>query len=148
MTPNAKPSEHLSVLATIDPVSSSASQNTGWVNAANFFAFLAIIDVGVMTATGTVDAKFQQATDNSGTGVKDISPVKAITQLLAAGGNNRQVLLNMKAADLDVENKFSWIRLNVNAATAASLVQATLLGCYPRYEDGAAFNQAGVAQVV
>jgi hypothetical protein len=148
MTPNAKPSEHLAVLATIDPSSSSAAQNTGWVNAGNFFAYMALIDVGAMTATGTVDAKFQQAVDGSGTSVKDISPAKAITQLLAAGGNNRQVILNMKAADLDVANGFSFIRLNVTAATAASLVSAVLLGAFPRYEDAAQFNQAGVAQVV
>ncbi len=148
MTPNAKPSEHLAVLATIDPSSSSAAQNSAWVSAANFHAFLAIIKVGIMTATGTLDAKFQQALDNAGTGAKDIAPAKAITQLLAAGGNNRQVLLNMKAADLDVEGQFKFIRLVVTAATAASLVDATLVGAYPRYEDGALFNQAGVAQVV
>lgn len=148
MTPNAKPSEHLAVLATIDAASSVASQNTGWVKAGNFHAFLALLDVGVMTATGTVDMKFQQATDNAGTGAKDISPAKAITQLLAAGGNNRQAMLNMKAADLDVDGGFGFIRLNVTAATAASLVSAALLGFYPRYEDGAQFNQAGVAQVV
>lgn len=148
MTPNAKPSEHLSVLATIDPVSQvAATVTTGWVSAANFFAFMALLGVGAMTATCTVDAKFQQATDNIGTGVKDVTG-KAITQLLAAGGNNRQVLLNMKAADLDVEGQFKFIRLSVTVGTAATLLNAAVIGAYPRYEDGAQFNQVGVAQVV
>ena len=149
MTPNAKPSEHISVLATIDPASAGpATVNTGWVSAANFFAFLAFIDVGAFGASATIDAKFQQATDNAGTGVKDIVPAKAITQLLAAGGNNRQAMVNMKAADLDVEGQFKFIRLSVIIGTAATQVSALLLGFYPRYEDGAQFNQASVAQVV
>ena len=147
MTPNAKPSEHLSVLATIDPVSQApATVTTGYVPAANFFAFMALIGVGAMTATSTVDAKFQQALDNVGTGVKDVAG-RSITQLLAAGGNNRQVLLNMKAADLDVEGQFKFIRLSITVGTAATLLNAALIGAYPRYEDGALFNQAGVAQV-
>ena len=148
MTPNAKPSEHLSLLATIDPVSTGpGTVTTGWVSAANFFAFMAIISVGAFGAAATVDAKFQQATDNVGTGVKDVAG-KAITQLLAAGGNNRQAILNMKAADLDVEGQFKFIRLSVADGAAASLLAAFLIGAYPRYEDGAQFNQAGVAQVV
>lgn len=148
MTPNAKPSEHLSLLATIDPVSTGpGTVTTGWVSAANFFAFMAIVSAGAFGAGATVDAKFQQATDNVGTGAKDVTG-KAITQLLAAGGNNRQVLLNMKAADLDVEGQFKFIRLSVTDGVAASLLAGYLIGAYPRYEDGALFNQAGVAQVV
>ena len=148
MTPNAKPSEHLSLLATIDPVSTGpGTVTTGWVSAANFFAFMAIISVGAFGAAATVDAKFQQATDNVGTGVKDVAG-KAITQLLAAGGNNRQAILNMKAADLDVEGQFKFIRLSVADGAAASTLAAFLIGAYPRSEDGALFNPAGVAQVV
>ena len=148
MTPNAKPSEHLSLLASIDPVSTGpGTVTTGWVSAANFFAFMAIVSVGVFGAGATFDAKFQQALDNVGTGAKDVVG-KAITQLVAAGGNNRQAILNMKAADLDVEGQFKFVRLSVAAGTAASQLAAYLIGAYPRYEDGAQFNQAGVAQVV
>lgn len=149
MTPNAKPSEHLAVLATLDPVSQGAATvTTGWVKAGNFHAFMLLLAVGAMTGGSTVDAKFQQAQDVGGTGAKDISPAKAITQLLAAGGNNRQVMLNMKAADLDVDGGFGFIRGSATVGTAASLLFAALIGAYPRYEDGAQFNQAGVAQVV
>lgn len=149
MTPNAKPSEHISVLATIDPLSQAAgTASTGWVSVADHHAFLALIDAGVMTATSTLDANITQAQDSSGTNPKALSPAKAITQLLAAGGNNRQALLNFRASDLDTANGYGFVKLNVVIAAAASLISATLLGFYPRYEDGAAFNQTGVAQVV
>ena len=146
-TLNQKISEGLAVLATIDPVSTTTTVTTGWVDQSVFFCVLAFIDVGVMTATGTVDAKLQQATDSSGTGVKDITG-KAITQLLAAGGNNRQALINMKEADLDTENGFRYVRLSLTAATAASLVSAVLIGGVPRFQPANAYNQAGVAQIV
>jgi hypothetical protein len=142
---NQKPSEMLAVLATIDPVSTSTTVTTGYVDAGQYFSLLALIDVGVFGASATVDAKLQQATDNVGTGVKDVTG-KAITQLLAAGGNNRQALINVKGADFDVEGGFRYCRLSVTVGTAASLVSAALIGCMPRIAVVA--NQAGVAQVV
>ena len=146
MYTNQKLSEGLAVLATIDPISQAAGTvTTGWVDASAYFNLLAMIDVGVFGSSATVDAKLQQATDNSGTGVKDITG-KAITQLLAAGGNNRQALINMKVSDLDTENAFRWVRLSVTVGTAATLISAALIGGNARMEPVS--NQAGVAQVV
>jgi len=89
MNPNIKFAERTAVAATIDPVSQGAGTvTTGWVPMGNFNSVCALLGVGVMSAGSTVDAKLQQATDSSGTGAKDITG-KAITQLLAAGGNNR-----------------------------------------------------------
>lgn len=147
-TANQKLSEGLAVLATIDPVSQGVGTvSTGWVDQSVFFFLMALIDVGVFGASATVDAKLQQATDSSGTGAKDITG-KAITQLLAAGGNNRQALINMKEADLDTENGFRYVRLSITVGTAASLVSAALIGGVPRFQPASAYNQAGVAQIV
>lgn len=148
MTPNARPSEHVSLLATLDAASQGAGTiSTGYVDIKNFHALRAKITVGVMTATSTVDAKLQQATTSAGAGVKDVTG-KAITQLLAAGGNNRQAIINLKAADLDTEGGFEFVRLTITVAAAASLAYGEIEGFYPRFEDAAAFNQAGVVQVV
>lgn len=148
MTPNALASELLAILATIDPVSQGAGAvSTGWLNAGKFAEILAIIDAGVMTATGTIDAKFQQASDSGGTGVKDVT-AKAITQLLAAGGNNRQAVINLRPEQLDVNNGFNWVRLTVTVTTAASLISAMVLGVWPRSGTASDANQAGVAQIV
>lgn len=147
MIPNQKISEALSVLATIDPISQGAgTAGTGWVAVANYHQFLALIDVGVFGASATVDSKIQQATDSSGTGAKDITG-KAITQLVAAGGNNRQAMINFRAEDLDTNNSFTYVKLSVTVGTAATLIQATLLGA-ARFQDASATNQAGIAQVV
>lgn len=148
MGPNQKPSEGLSLLATVDPISQGAgAASTGWVNAAEHHALMALVDVGVFGASATVDAKLQQAQDNAGTGAKDVTG-KAITQLLAAGGNNRQAIINARGSDLDTNNGFYFVRLTVTVGVAATVITGQLFGFYPRFEDGASFNQAGVAQIV
>ena len=147
MFPNAKGSEALSILATFDPISQAAATvTTGWVPVANFHAFLAVLQTGVMGASATLDAKIQQAQDSGGTGAKDLAG-KAITQIVKATGDNKQALINFKPDDLDTTNNFSYVRISLTVGTAASVVSATLLGMHPRYATADAFNQAAVAQI-
>jgi hypothetical protein len=128
----------------------TASQAAGtytssWVSLANFHNLAALIQTGVLGASATVDAKLQQATDSGGTGVKDVTG-RAITQIVKASGDNKQALINLKGADLDVEGGFRYVRLSLTVATAASLVGATLFGAYPRMAPVS--NQAATVQVV
>ena len=148
MFPNAKGSELLSVLATIDPASQAAgAASTGWVPVANYFGFLALVQTGVLGTSGTVDAKLQQALDSSGTGAKDISG-KAITQIVKATGDNKQVLVNVKPEELDTVNGFGFMRVTVTVGVAASITSAQLLGVNPRYAPADVGNQAAVVQVI
>lgn len=148
MFPNAKGSELLSVLATLDPASVAAGTvTTGWVSAANHHNLLAVIQTGVLGASATLDAKLQQATDSSGTSAKDISG-KAITQIVKASGDNKQALINLRPDEMDTTNGFAFIRLSITVGTAASLASAQLLGVNPRFASADAQNQAAVAQIV
>lgn len=149
ITPNAKLSELLSVLATIDPVSQGVGTvTTGWVSAGSAAVLMALVQTGVMGASGTIDAKLQQATDNAGTGVKDVTG-KAIVQVVKASGDNKQVAINCKPEDLDVANGFGFVRLSITVGTAASLIGAVLLGAFTRFTDAAAKgDQAGYVQQV
>ena len=147
-TANQKISEGLAVLATYDPASVAASTvTTGWVDQSVFFFILALIQTGVLGASATIDAKLQQATDNSGTGAKDITG-KAITQIVKATGDNKQAMISLKEADLDTENGFRYVRLSITVGTAASLLSAQILGGVPRFQPASAYNQAAVAQIV
>jgi hypothetical protein len=156
MTPNQLPTDGVAVLGSVDPSSQAVGAlSTAWVNVLNFHSFLAAIKVGVFGAASTLDAKLQQATDAAGTGVKDVTG-KAITQLLTAGGNNRQALINARAQDLDTNNNFNFLRLTITVAGAATLTDGTLYGFYPRFEppkDAGAnpainLGAASVAQIV
>ena len=147
-TANQKISEGLAVLATYDPASVAASTvTTGWVDQSVFFYLLALIQTGVLGAGATVDAKLQQATDNAGTGAKDVTG-KAITQIVKATGDNKQAMISMKEADLDTEGGFRYVRLSITVGVAASQLSAALIGGVPRFQPASAYNQAAVAQIV
>lgn len=148
MTPNKLLSEALSVLTTIDPASQAVSTITSpWVTAQNHLAYLAVIKTGVLGAGATIDVKIEQATSIAGAGVKNITG-KAITQIVKATGDSKQVLINFKGQDLDTEGGFSFVRLNMVVGVAASFADAVLLGGAPRFEPANSFNQVGVAQIV
>jgi hypothetical protein len=148
MNPNQLGSEVFAVLATFDPISQAAATVTsGWVDARKFAMITAILGTGVMGASGTLDAKLQQATDSGGTGAKDITG-KSITQIVKASGDNKQAILNVRPEDLDVDNSFAFVRLSITVGTAASLINATLLGFFARHGIASDANQAGVVQIV
>ena len=148
MYANAKTSEKLALLDNIAPISQSAGTVTsGWVSAANFERFLAVIQTGVLGASATVDAKLQQATDSSGTGAKDITG-KAITQIVKATGDGKQVEINLRAEELDTNNSFNYFRLSVTVGTAASLIAAVIYGDIAKNQAASALNNATVVQIV
>ena len=148
MYPNAKASEMLAILATIDPSSQGAgSLNTGWVSVANHLGFLAVVQTGLLGTAATVDAKLQQALDATGTGAKDITG-RAIIQIVKATGDNKQALINLTPEDLDTVNGFGFVRVTVTVGVAASITSAQLLGVNPRYAPADVGNQAAVVQVI
>lgn len=146
LTVNARLAEIISLLGTIDPVSQAAGTvTTGWINAAYHERFLAIIQTGVMGAGATLDAKIQQATDNAGTGVKDVAG-KSIVQIVKATGDNKQAEINLRAEELDIANNYAFFRVSLTVAVAASLVSASVIAGVANSAPASAFNQAGVVQ--
>lgn len=126
--PNIPPSQRTVPAGKIDPQSASTAKTSDWVSMVNYSSVLALLKVGTLGASGTVDAKLQQATDASGTNAKDIAN-KSITQLTKAGtDDNKMVALNVHDYELDRANNFTHVALVVTPATAASLIDATLFG--------------------
>lgn len=134
MQGNLLPSARAGVVGVIDPDAYAASTiTTGWIDMQDFFALLAVMLVGDIVSTGTIDAKFEQATDDSGTGAKDVSGT-AITQLTEAGtDSNKQVAINLAQADLDRNNDFRFARLSVTLGTAGADFGAVVVALDARY---------------
>ncbi len=147
MNLNAKLSENVAILDNIAPISQGAGTVTsGWVSAANFERFAAIILTGVLGASATLDGKLQQATDSGGTGVKDVTGT-SLTQILKASGDGKQAVINLRAEQLDTANGFGFFRLSLTVGTAASLIGATILGVAKNAPANAS-NNATVVQIV
>lgn len=143
LDPNALVSEQVTVVGVLDPVSQAAStRSTGWVDMQTYRRIAAMALVGVFGASATVDVKLEQATSAAGAGAKDL---RAATQLLAAGGNNRQVVVEARDDELDTANAFRYVRLTVTVGTAATLTSGVLTGVCALKEPGTQI--ATIAQI-
>lgn len=146
MNPNVKPSDQITTLAVMNPVSQAAATVTSdWVSLADLDAIMVTLQTGVMGTSATIDAKLRQAKDASGTSAKDITG-KGITQLVKASNDNDQVVLNCRSEELDVNNGFTHAQLSITVGTAACLISALLQGVNARYQPKA--HAASVVQVV
>ena len=157
MWPSLKPSQRVQVAGAISPQSTSGTVTTGWVNAANWENFLAVINLGVISAGGTVNAALKQAQDNTGTNAKALNNVAgnalAIVAMTQAGGNSSELaLIDAKNPQLDTNNGFTWIELSITASGAAALVSAELYGFDPKIptadSTGDSTDAAAVNQIV
>lgn len=139
----------IGVLANVDPDAYAAGTYvSGWVDMTNWQEIMAVVSVGTMATGSTVDAKIQQATDASGTGVKVVTDA-LITQLAEADSDSdKQAIISMWAEDLDANNDFTHARLAITIASAASDVSGLVLGCSPRFGPVTDFDAASVDEIV
>lgn len=149
MNLNNLPADVSAVVGAIDPDATAAGTvTTGWVEAADFNSFLAIVLAGTLGSSATLDAKIEQASDGSGTGAKDLSG-SDITQLTQAGtDSDKQALIQFRADDLDVDNSFTHVRLSITVATATSDAGGVLLGFGPRYGPASDSDASTVDEIV
>ena len=116
-------------IGALPPASYNTAQTLGWYDMGQFEQVRFLINVGVIASSGTLDAAVQQATTNSGTNSKALSPAKAITQLTqAGGGSNKYVEIVVRSTDLDINNRFRFVQLTLTPAVAAAIVGVTVEG--------------------
>ena len=143
-----RPTDVISLLGTIDPGSKAAGTVTSdYVDMSQVSSICAILKTGLLGTAATVDAKLVQATAQAGTGKKDITG-KAITQIVKASGDNVQAEINCFSEELDSDNSFRWVALEVTVGAAASVIDATILGYAHRYNPASDYNIASVAEII
>lgn len=145
---NELPSEGVALIATIDPAENLvAATVSDYGDIGKFASMLALLQLGVIGAAATIDMKLVQATDASGTGKKDITG-KAITQLVKATDDDKQAMINVRAEDLDIDNDFSFVAIELTVGAAISQSSCALLGFGARYKPASDENLASVAEIV
>jgi hypothetical protein len=148
MQGNLDPSSRTAIAGVIPAQQANVGTITsGWVDMRDFFALLAVLNIGVIGAGGTVDVKIEQATDAAGAGAKQVGNLAA-AQIVKAGGDNRQAAINVRQEDLDKNNGFRFVRVSVTVGGAASFLSAMLVGFDARYGAGSANQINTVAQTV
>lgn len=143
------PSERVAIVGVIDPDANSANTyTTDWIAMSDFPYIMAVVMSGLLGSGATLDAKLEQASDAAGTGAKDIVGA-VITQLTkAASDDDKQVVIQCHAEDLDLVNAFTHVRLSLTVAGATSDSGAIVLGMDGRYLPASNRNLTSVAEIV
>lgn len=142
---NSLPSERVAVAAVINPgAQTTGAKNSGWVNAALYYRFLAIIATGTLGTSATLDGKWQAADDAAGNNPVDI-PNGAITQVVKASGDNKQVLHNLNVDEVPVGKQY--VRYVATVGTATSDAAVLVLGFDPRSAPASDADASSVAQI-
>lgn len=133
---NARGSEVMAVVSTIDPQTVVNVEKAGdYVDMGLYEQACFIFLTGDMAAE-TVDFKLEQAQDSSGTGKKDLV---AATQFAASAttSDNKQVILECRAEELDLANGFRYARPRmITGSTAGGPAACVGLGFNARYGVG------------
>lgn len=130
MFPEA-PTERMALLAKISPASYNSEQNTTAVDVAKYNRILILIHVGALGSSTTLDADVEQRTSVNGT-PKNVTG-KSITQLTQAGSDaNKDVAINVRTEELDVNNGYHFLNLELTPAVSTAIVGAEVYGCEPK----------------
>ncbi|MGT2515117.1 hypothetical protein ACVOMT_13615 [Sphingomonas panni] len=148
MMGNLDPSARVAMVGVIPAQQAAVGAiSSGWVDMRNAFEVLATLNIGVIGAAGTIDARIEQATDVNGAGAKPVAGL-AVAQIVKAGGDNRQAAITLRQEDMDKNAGYRFARITVTVGGAASFLSAMLVAFDLRYGAGGANQLSSVAQTV
>jgi hypothetical protein len=117
------------------------SFGTGGLDMQKFLRAMFLLNVGAFGVAATVDMKLQESNDSTfAVGTTDITGA-VLTQLLAAGGDNKMATIEVKVSQLTKR----YVRALVTVGVAATLISVTPVGCNPVNDPA---NQNDVAAAV
>jgi hypothetical protein len=146
--PNSKGSEQFAIIGRTGPLNANAGQSA-WISVSNFHRLLALIDTGA-NMNGILNAQLLQALDATGTGAKPITgangQAKALSPIAAGATANIQALIDCSVDELDTNNGFAFVQLQITSSSAG-LFAGLLLGINARFEPASSLNVTSVAQI-
>jgi hypothetical protein len=144
---NLLPTDVAAVVGVIDPDAYSATAIASNIMALkDFRRFMAVVQVGDIVSTGTVDAKLVGYTSAGGAGAADITGA-TITQMTQAGSDsNKQAVINLSTDSL-AGSGFTHFGLTVTLGTAGADMGAIVLGFDPRYAPASDADAATVDSI-
>ncbi len=139
---NLTGSARQAVVGVIEPATvTDAAVQTAWIDIEHYTKLLYSVSIGA-NATSVLPTLLQ-ATDNAGAGAKAIAG-KVPTIVLVA---DKQVLIDIDVQDLDVDNDFQFVELDLLTVDAA-IVSALVIGLDADYQPADQFNLASVVEIV
>jgi len=133
---NTRPSSVLPAVDRVPPqtIAAAGVQNTGWIDAGLAEWLVAIINIGVVSAGGTMTLSWLQATSAAGAGSKALNTGAFAPVTYTATG--QAIVEEHVGQQIDVANGFRWVRAVLTGAVANVIVGMTLHQGAPRNETG------------
>jgi hypothetical protein len=145
------PTDQIALLAVIDPDAYTADTYfSAYVSVVNFRRLMAIVTVGDLGSSATVDFQVMQATE---TGAAPASATTisgaATTQFTQAGtDSNKQAIINLDVTALNLDSGFDCAAIRMIVGTATSDAAAYLFGLDPIYGAASDNDVATVDEIV
>lgn len=144
-TVNSLPSERVALVGVVAPASqSAATHDTGWIPVKNYRRFMAVVNAGVIGASGTIDLVLRTSTDLVGGGPQTITDA-AIPQMVKATDDGKSAVLNVNTDSL-LQNVQS-VSFRLTVGTAASLADLAVYG-FDAYSEPASDNQSSTVKTI
>lgn len=144
-------SEIAAVIATLDPdVYTANTYLSDAIDMAIFDQIMGVGMVGTLGSSGTATFRFVQATASGGT-YKAISPAIAtttLTQAVSPDDSDKQVVLNLRSEQLDADNDYRWVKLEMVIAGATCDAGAIVFASGARFGPAHDNDLASVAEIV
>lgn len=139
----------VAVVDCVDPDAYTTGDTTGdIIDMSRFEQVMFVVQVGTLGSSATADFQVYQGNTN-GLGSPKVISGAAITQLTDAGtDSDKQAIVVVKQADLDVANGFRWIRGTLTIGTATSDAGVIGLGFYPTFGPATDYDLTSVDEVV
>jgi len=137
-------SNNLAIVAAIDPqIVDNNTVSTDLVDMSLYSRVIFIVEVGFCDTT--VNAKIREAKDDAGVTEQDLTGL-AITQL-ADDDDNKQVILEVSAANLSAGYRYVSCDVTVGNGTSGAYISAVGLAGDSRYNPASDNDLASVAEI-
>ena len=135
-------------LIVVPPVveSPAGEQISAYVSLQGYHRAVAVLTLGAIAATGTVQVRFLQATTTAGASAKGIPTTATqdkITTVLTTVDANSVVVIELRTEELDVDNGFDCVALAYDVDTDTVALSAIVFGTVPSYPpvSAAGYNE-------
>lgn len=136
------PADYIAIVGVIDPDAySSGTQSSGWIDVRDLLSVMLIAQTG--TQAGGQTYKFQQATDSSGAGAKDVTGAAVTLKTV----DNVQYVVSLDVSRLDVDGGFRYVRAQAQS-TGTFDGSVLVLGIPNRSVPATDLNLESVTEVV
>lgn len=149
MFPNALASEQIAIVGIIDPDAYGANAyNTDYIDMSKWEEIMIIGMAGDLGSSATLDFDVYEYTDASDGGENELTTKDAVQLTQAGSDSNKQIVINVRREDLNIDGGFRYIKAWMIVADATSDCGLVVVGLVPRNAPASDNDLSTVDEIV